>query len=198
MLRKINNSIRLPLVLSIILLFLILINIANQRNFEDIEKAATSIYEDRLLPSMYIFEIREHLYNARIEQKEDQPLADKYRTAIAELVDKYERTVLTAQESVDFSSLKTNLHHLFQFPVHSQDFDKYLQKTLSNLNALLHIQSGEGHHLKKDMISNLQHSTFLSYIDICLLITIAALIVSLLNSSRKMFFQKMPDNPSLN
>lgn len=189
---------RLPLALSIILLFLVLINIVNQRNFEDIEKAATSIYEDRLLPAMYIFEIREHLYNARIEQKEDLPVAGKYRAAITMLVDKYEHTVLTRQESIDFSSLKRNLNQLFQYSVHSKDFEMYLEGALNDLNALLHIQSGEGNHLKKDMISNLQHSTFLSYIDICLLITVAALIVSLLSSSRKMFFQKMPEDPSLN
>src|SRR5690606_5486335 len=194
----INNSIKLPFALSIILLFLVLINIANQRNFEDIEKAANSIYEDRLLPAMYIFEIREHLYKARIEQKENLPLAENYRSAIMELVYKYEHTVLTQQESIDFSSLKANLRLLLQQPVRSSGFEAAMERTIHDLNALLQIQSGEGHHLNKDMISNFQHSTFLSYIDICLLITVAALIVSLLGSSRKMFFQKMSDKPSLN
>lgn len=196
--QKINNNIKLPLALSIILLFLVLINIANQRNFEDIEKAATSIYEDRLLPSMYIFEIREYLYKGRITQKENVPLAEEYRTAVMQVVDRYEHTVLTKQESVDLSSLKANLHQLFRYPVHSEDFELFLENTLSDLNALLQIQSGEGHHLKKDMISNLQHSTVLSYIDICLLITVAALIVSLLSSSRKIFFRQIPKNSSLN
>ncbi|WP_118975146.1 MCP four helix bundle domain-containing protein [Taibaiella koreensis] len=197
--QQLRYKTRIGLLLAALLICLLLNNIINQSNFEHIEKAATSIYEDRLLPSTYIFELREYVYKRRqltqtADYSEGSNIAMKCSEAITALIDKYEHTVLTPEESIHLRSLKSNITLFINAPKEEQHFGN----TLENLNDLLRIQSREGRYLKADMVSKVRGSTFLSYVEVCLLIIIGAITLSLIGFSKNIFSQKMPPDPSLN
>lgn len=194
-------KIKVGLLLAILLGCLLLNNIINRKSFGNIEKAAISIYEDRLLPSTYIFEIREYLYKekspAQAGNKANMQVAHKYKADITRLLDKYEHTVLTKQEKNDLVSLKSNLHHYYSLPGSAVEKDKYFAQTLESLNSLLRIQSDEGNHLKTQMTSIVYNSTLLSYLEVALLIVIGVVTLSFIGFS-KHAFQTIPQNSFLN
>lgn len=195
--QQLRYKTKIGLLLAALLVCLLLNNIVNQSNYEHIEKAATSIYEDRLLPSTYIFELREYVYRQRdLAQTGGEIAASEKdcRTAIAALLRKYEQTVLTRQESSHLRSLKSNMALFLASPQQ----ERYFDNTLENLNDLLRIQSSEGRHLKADMINIARGSAFLSYIEVALLIIVGAITLSLIGFSKNVFQQRIPSNPSLN
>ncbi|WP_118951898.1 MCP four helix bundle domain-containing protein [Taibaiella helva] len=197
LLQQLRYKTRVGLLLAALLVCLLLNNIVNQSNYGHIEKAATSIYEDRLLPSTYIFELREYVYKQREQVRATDGhtnTASQYNAAIAMLMSKYEQTVLTKQESTHLHSLKSNMKLFLASPQQEQ----YFRNTLKNLNELLQIQSREGRDLKADMVSIARGSTFLSYIEAGLLIIIGAITLSLIGFSKNRFQQRIPSNPSLN
>ncbi len=190
--------------LAVLLCCLLLNNILNQAHFGNMEKAAIAIYEDRLLPSTYIFEIREYLYKERMLQqsglndKERQQRSGQYQAAIMALLDKYEHTTLTRQERVDWQVFKSNLDGFLAQANTATDQNAYFEKTVKSLGNLLRIQSGEGKHLKTNMTDIVRVSTLTSYIEAGLLVVIGCITLSLIGFSKNVFNQKALRNPSLN
>lgn len=198
--QNIRRKTRTGFALALLLLCLVLNNIISQEHFESIEKAATSIYEDRLLASGYIFEIREHLYAARTSSQEGlQRHEDAFRrrqASIASVVGRYEQTLLTRQEQSALQALKTNLDNYFV--ASPAGAGQHFTAALGNLGTLLQIQQREGNHLKRDMVHTAQLSTLSSYAALCLLIAVAALTVAFIRQSRHILQPDIPGNPSLN
>lgn len=204
LLQQFRYKTKMGIWLAVLLCCLLLNNILNQARFGSMEKAAIAIYEDRLLPSTYIFEIREYLYKERalvqsgLNDKDRQQRSSQYRIAIMALLDKYEHTTLTQQEMIDWQIFKSNLNGFLTHPNTAPDQNAYFEKTVKSLSNLLLIQSGEGKHLKTNMTDIVRVSTLTSYVEAGLLIIIGCITLSLIGFSKNVFNQKALRNPSLN
>ena len=202
-LSSLSQKTRLGAGLAVLIIFLLLNNIINQQNFKDIERSAMSIYEDRLLPSQYIFEIREYVFKGQLLQKStDSDGKDKkmaaYQSAVTVLIEKYEQTLLTTKEKVDFTSLKSNLYQFFVKHDDASVQQASFENILEDLNSLLYIQSGEGHHLKTSMVSIVHHSILRSYLELCLLVAIGAFTLAIVGFSNRFLKAEFYQHPSLN
>jgi len=202
-LSSLTQKTRFGLGLAILIICLLLNNIINQQNFKDIERSAMSIYEDRLLPSQYIFEIREYIFKGQLLQaapdsdEKDKKIA-AYQAAVMVLVEKYEQTLLTKKEKIDFTSLKSNLHHYFAKHDKASVQQASYENILEDLNSLLYIQSGEGNHLKTSMVSIAHHSILRSYLELCLLMGISAFALAVAGFSNRFLKAEFYQRPSLN
>jgi len=204
LLQKLRYKTRVGLLLALLLLVLVLNNIAGRANFNQIEKTAQSIYEDRLMPSTYIFELREHLDQERMlfaSSNGDAAMLrqhELHQSAMADLINRYEQTELTAEERAEWKAFKQHLHYL-QMNRHTRSgFNEHYEQTLKSLNHLSLIQAGEGKHLRANMNAIASTSALMSYLDIAIIVIIGGITLSLIGFSKSIFEQSPPHRPSLN
>jgi hypothetical protein len=203
-LQKLRYKTRVGMLLGVLLLGLLLNNIAGHASFNQIEKTAKSIYEDRLLPATFIFELREHLdrqqalftsHRQDVEVLRQQRL---HQMAIADLVTRYEQTKLTTEERREWKSFKQHLSRFLLIRDRTEGFDTHFEAALKSLNHLSMIQAAEGGRLQADMNSIANISSILPYLEIVLIIILGGLTLSLIGFSKNIFEQSLPRNPSLN
>jgi hypothetical protein len=168
------------------------------------QKDATSIYEDRLMPSTFLFDIREALYQERlILSSGAMPAAiakqlAAHRSSIAGLVGRYEKTVLTPEEQKKWETLKMNLHAFHSANALTPESRFQFEEAVSNINKLKAIQAGEGAYLQKELSRIGSASSLRAYLEIVLLIVIGVITLSLIGFSRNVFEQTITHRPSLN
>lgn len=202
--QKFRYKTRVGLLLTLLLLVLVLNNIAGRENLNQIEKTAQSIYEDRLMPSTYIFELREHLdgEHALLASARRDAMGQReqrlHRAAITELVSRYEKTVLTAEERTEWNTFKRHLSGFQSGREGRHAFDQHFQQALKSLNHLNVIQAGVGRQLNADMSAIAGTSTLMSYLETALIIIIGGLTLSLIGFSKSIFVQSSPRCASLN
>jgi hypothetical protein len=202
--QKLRYKTRVGLLLSTLLLGLLLNNIAGRESINQIERTAQAIYEDRLMPSTFLFELREHLQqelalfavplqdaNTLIQEK-------KHRIAIADLIRRYEKTELTLEERKEWNKFKAHMLSFHEARTDIATYDRHFEESIKSLNHLSMIQAGEGKHLQANMHAIANKSSLLSYFDIALILIIGAVTLSLIGFSRSMFDQQLPRHPSLN
>jgi hypothetical protein len=191
--QKLRYKTRVVALLALLLVCLLLGNFLNQSNMTNVEKAATTIYEDRLLPSTYLFDIREFLFK---ERTSTFPI--NYQKEIKNIIEKYEKTVLTQQEAKVLEALETNLAAYYNSANGTEKKNESFEKIREDLNQLMDIQTNEAKHIKTDLVATLKASTWLAYLEASLLIIIGGIALSLIGFSRNIFTQTFPQNPSLN
>src|SRR5688500_4210979 len=105
--QKLRYKTRIGLLLCALLVGLLLNNMAGRESMLQIERTAQAIYEDRLMPSTFLFELREHLQQELALYESPRQDADvlvqqkKHQLAIAALIARYEKTELTAEERTE-------------------------------------------------------------------------------------------------
>jgi hypothetical protein len=201
-LQKLRYKTKVGLLLCTLLVGLLLNNMAGRKSILQIERTAEAIYVDRLMPSTFLFELREHLQQelALLESpRQDANTLKQQKThqlAIASLVDKYEKTDLTSEERKEWNNLKLHLYRFHQ--ERSGAYTQHFTASIRSLNHLNTIQAGEGKHLQANMHAIASESSLLSYFEIALILIIGTITLSLIGFSRNIFEQQMPRNPSLN
>ena len=202
--QKIRYKTRVGLLLGLLLLVLLLNNIAGRERFNQIEKTAQSIYKDRLMPSTYIFELREHLDQERVlfaSSHGDAAMLrqqELHQSAMADLINRYEQTELTAEERAEWNNFKQHLHYLQLNRGLRSGFNEHYVQTLKSLNNLSVIQAGVGMQLRTNMSSIASTSSLMSYLEIAIIIIIGGITLSLIGVSKGIFEQSPPHSPSLN
>jgi hypothetical protein len=202
--QKIRYKTRVGLLLALLLAVLVLNSIAGRERVNKIEKTAQSIYKDRLMPSTYIFELREHLDGERALFASAHPDAATLRqqamhqSAIADLINRYELTELTDEERGEWKAFKQHLHLLRLNRAAPSDVNEHYAQSLKSLNHLSLIQAGEGKQLKANMSSIASTSSLMSYLEIAIIIIIGGITLSLIGFSKSIFEQSPPHRPSLN
>lgn len=201
---KLRYKTRIGILLGSLLALLLLNNIAGQESFARMQRDATSIYEDRLMPSTFLFDIREALYQEKMllssgsAPEAIEASLNVYRSRINVLIDQYEQTVLTPEEKKEWTALKTTLGAFhsatMQTPVSDVQFDQAIQA----LNKLKVIQAGEGALLQKDLSRISMASSFRGYAEMALLIVIGVITLSLIGYSKNVFEKTVSHRPSLN
>lgn len=202
---KVKAAAILTLILGLILCSIFL----DRQRYSDLDHSVSSIYQDRLVPATYIFEITDHLYQKRLlheqfVQQGSNTLRDKSKVhdqAITSLIKSFEATVLTTEERLQLEQFKSHLlaYNSLEDKVYDsrtagsevlqlalvQDFDK----TMYCLNALSKIQAGEGMHLTKDSKSLISGSINTTHFEMALLIVLGLYILVLLSASDKVLFE---------
>jgi hypothetical protein len=201
---KLRYQTRVALLLAVLLSALLLNNIAGRASFNRMEQTAAAIYEDRLMPATYLFELREHLEaerelsRATEKNTETEHQQEQHRLAIADIITRYEKTELTPEERSEWRFFRHHLE-LFQAAGLSQaGASRHFEQSIRSLNHLSLIQAGEGKHLRADMHQMVSSSALMSYFEFAIILVIGGITLSLIGFSKSMFEQSAPHSPSLN
>lgn len=147
-------------------------NLLNRQSYTDLHQSIDTIYEDRLMPAVYIYELSDLLHfnrlyldrhlrsGERCDQKEFSHQIFLNHLKIDSILHHYDQTYLTEHESVVFSDLKVMLldlrkmeRNLLQTTVFAEDLENKLDQlfntALTDLKLLALEQQAVGREIKK-------------------------------------------------
>ena len=208
------------LLLALVLVLVLAKNMLDSRYVRQLGTSFAAVYEDRLLVESYIFQLSGHLYQKKMtvdnyhQVKDFGLLQDKLSTsnaAIATLLQDYEKTQLTLEESRHFKALKQNMAAIQALEtgflarvVAGQEtsaaqpqMDSQYNLAAGHLNQLSHIQVTEGKRLRDQSKQIIAGSTILTQFEIVLIICIGVMILMLVFASKSKI-SKIPQKPMLN
>ncbi|RYD58410.1 MAG: hypothetical protein EOP56_05715 [Sphingobacteriales bacterium] len=204
----VRNKFKAATVLAFILGLILCSIFWDRQRFTDLDHSVSSIYNDRLMPSTYIFQITDLLYQKRLlhehaMQQGPNAAAEskKHDKAIAGLVKNFEATVLTQEERLQLLQFKSYLYAYTRLEgeaynkvyrsdkVLEQQLVQTFDKTMHCLGALSKIQVGEGMHLTKDSRSIINGGVSMTNFEVALLIVLGLYSLILLTASDKVTFR---------
>lgn len=202
LIRKNLSRRRLLLISATVIAALILSNYFVQRNYQRLDAQVRSIYQDRLMPSHYLFQIQSLLLRKKFMQEHGELQAETKQqdirnmdASIDSLIKAYEETYLTTEEEKEWQSLRKALQ-LYDSsedelmseregdrPAASmQQIESSFQEALLWLSRLNTLQTKEGGLIRKSS-QELIHSALLqSYVQISLVIILLAVGIALILS----------------
>ncbi len=204
----IKHKIKAAFVLAIIILVILLGNLVIRERFSSIDKSMSSIYNDRLKPSAYLYDISHNIYQKRLLHNEDvnahtSSLIYSHNKTIATLIGQYEQTVLTDEEKQQWKLFK---QHLYRYNALENDWLKAgneqmttaannellaaFNLALKNLDNLSNIQVGEGNYLQRNTTSMVNSSLVFSSLEISLLIILGLFTLVILSVSDNAIFKQ--------
>lgn len=211
---QIRYKIKTATFLTGIMIVILLSNLWERSQFSDLDESMTSIYNDRLKPASYLYELSNLLHQKRLlhDRNVVYPKAElEHRVtesngAIAGLIKAYETTVLTPEERTQWLLFRERLREYdFQEQqwlaaygknqevadgMHSRIHQAF-NLTLGNLNALNKIQVGEGTNLQRSSHSIVSNTLILSYLEIALLIILSLFTLVILSISDNRLFRQI-------
>lgn len=209
----VQQKLKVALLLTAVMVLVGLTNFLERRNIEKMDATFASIYHDRLIPATDFFYMTGNIFNRRllmeqflyaadVELSADSVSAklDSHETSINQLVDKFSKTYLLQNESVELNNFKASLK---KYDLHeSQILNAYKNQSreaaqklyesagkkemleiLRHLEELTEIQSAEGlamMHGSQDIASN---SSLLLTLQIVVAIFIGIMIQALIMAS---------------
>lgn len=212
---SLKQKTKIAILLFMIMVCTIMIRLLEDRSIKNMEKAFTSLYNDRLIPATDIFYISEKLYAKRIlletfvysdkNKLSPQELNDqlkRYDKEIDTLLVKYEKTYLVKNEKNHLTELKVKLleNKVLEKNIllNANSLEKSsLRKMYDNgeksfldisslLAQLTKIQTVVGEQLKEDSQKIVKGTNLYSTFQLLIAIVIGALIVSILAASNVM------------
>ena len=184
----------------VIILIVLLNNFSNRKDYADLDRTMSSIYQDRLMPSGYLFHINNYLYQKRMLQQSPnfsgaavQAQLDHHNKAIDSLIRNYDMTFLTLAEKKQWKNFKEQLalyndaekQALSSVPSNdandqnnknlSESFDKAIAAVIS----LNEIQTSEGNLLQRHSKSVIGDTLLHSYMEVPLLFIVCIIIILL-------------------
>lgn len=187
----IKNKITAALLLFSVLCLVMLTNLQEQRMVKQINKAVTSLYEDRLVVGNYILSLSNHIDDilsllAKPDHAGTPQAIGIQLNHINRIIGLYDKTILTETEQSNFSKFKILCAEI-KLSNNSGDSEAALIATRNAdhiLETLSSIQVEEGKAKLDEVLGMTNTSNILSYIEIVVLIVIAVLIQVLVLSSR--------------
>ena len=223
---SLKQKTKIAILLFLIMACTILIRLLEDRSIKNMEKAFTSLYNDRLVPATDLFYISEKLYAKRFlletfvysdqNKLSAQELNAKLKTYdkhIDTLLAKYEQTFLVKNEKNHLTELKAKLleNKIIEknMLLNANSLDKTALRRLYDSNAeksfldisntlsqLTKVQTVVGEQLKEESQKIVRGTNLYSTIQLLIAIVIGALIVSILAASNVMNIRN--DNFNLN
>lgn len=216
---QIRNKFKICCVLIVIIVLVLLNNLRSRKNISRLDESVSSIYQDRLLPATYLYEISNRLYQKRLMLEEKAGLPEDWmarKTArdgeIDSLVQAYDSTYLTKNEQTLWLRFKEQLQRYSRLESASftlatgpgglsvdgeVSLDEGFRQTVTLLNNLTEIQVGEGKNLQTGSHNIASGSVLSSHLEMTLLIVLGVMAVILLSMSDKHILN--PDQkPGLN
>lgn len=193
-----------------IIICIIGFNLINRQSYTDLHKSIDTIYEDRLMPAVYIYELSDLLHFNRLyvdrhlrsvdllTQNEISHQIFINHLKIDSLLHHYDQTFLTEHESVVFSDLKIMLldlrsmeRNILQPVVCAEDLeiklDQLFHTALNDLKLLALEQQAVGQEIKKSTSMVLAGTNTLADLEISILFILLILLkFSLFKAARSL------------
>jgi hypothetical protein len=209
----IQQKLKAGILLGGVMLAIILGILLSRRNIDGINKAVSSIYQDRLIPATSIIYLTENLYSKRLSLEklvlsEDKSrvvqvgiLLERHNGEIDSLIKAFEKTYLTRREAQvlgDFKN-KMEVYGRLEKKILSVQLSgdpqsgKILfeeagaltfQKALGDLNELAKIQSVIGGELIRKSENDYAGFTLMSFLQLSLAIIVGLFILIMINNAR--------------
>jgi hypothetical protein len=192
---QIKNKAKVALLLAVLMVIIALNNLWERKSFSRLERSIASIYQDRLLPATYLYEISSHLYQKKLllEKGAGTPGINEHNHAINKLIKSYELTYLTDAEKRQWALFKTHLSAYNREEEQQQPsqlrLDKSFTPALATLNRLSQIQAGEGRNLQHSSKGIIDGSLLASHLEIAILIILGIAAMALINMRDRNIFQ---------
>lgn len=214
----IKYKIKAAILLLVIMATILLGNLYERKNFNTLDQSISSIYQDRLIPATYIYELSNHLYEKRLLQEHYAEYDHKrlhakvaeHDAAINNLLSDYEKTYLTEEESLHWTSLKSALFNYNkqygialanirnEVPgINSKQLTDNFNDMMVELDALSNIQAGVGRNIEKDSHAIVTGSVLPAYFENSLLVVLGLICVILFSVSDNRIMNGVQQN-SLN
>lgn len=207
----IKYKLRAAAVLLVIMTTIFLGNLYERKNFNTLDKSISSIYQDRLMPATYIYELSNHMYRKRLLQehyseynREQLHLkVTEHDAAINTLLAEYEKTYLTKEENIHWTALKSALYNYNrQYDIalanirreapglNNRQLAHDFNKTMAELDALSKIQAGVGHKIEKDSHAIVTSSVLPAYFENSMLVILGIICVVLFSVTDNRILQQ--------
>lgn len=193
---------RLLLLIAFVVVALVISNYLVQRQYDRLDKQVSSIYQDRLIPSHYLFQLQSILLQKKLmlehgEVKPDAALQaiHNYDLQMDSIIVDYEKTYLTEEESREWEQLRGLLARYNELestivrmekdevsPDLYLRFEEAFRSAQGMLASLNQLQTREGNRLKSDSQAILNSALLQSYIQISLVIVLLAIGIAILFS----------------
>ncbi|MCA0239196.1 MAG: MCP four helix bundle domain-containing protein [Bacteroidetes bacterium] len=212
-----RKKLQLMLVMVLIAGMFFIAKVYEKEQVADIDQSFLSIYEDRLVPAVSIFEIRELLYRKRELLREMLPAdntlllrqkIDSCNQAIATLLDEYKKTFFQGNETDYLKAFESNLHAYDRFEqaalqqaqaghaaVAMQQLDTqaapHFKSAVLKLSELNHIQSEIGKGMLSDSKKSMASYLVLSNLETALIVLFSVLAHILIYATQSIIRRKM-------
>ncbi len=202
---SIQQKAQVAFLLAIVLLGVFMKNVIDRNNVSELGDSFSSVFEDRLLVESYIYKLSDHLYQKQllIDQCSGQGNMNQVRLEIAQhnaaikgLIQEYEKTKLTNQESLFFDSFKKNIQEMIMLEnqyLKSQNtslagssLDHQFITATSNLDQLSSIQVAEGKTMTDHSKRIVAGSSILTQFELAMIIVIGLIIQALIFASNSL------------
>jgi hypothetical protein len=192
------------IVLFVALLAIGLNQVLYEKDYRELDKNISSLYQDRLMTSGYLFKISDHLYQKKILHM-DEIIASpqlnaklvKHDEAISKLIYEYEKTYLTKDEKQQWTQLLASLeayktveeNYLNNNTAESQSrLNEHFIEAQANLRQLSSLQAKEGGVLQNNSKVIIGETVVQSYLQIAMLFVLAVVGTILLLARDNPFF----------
>ncbi|MBX3241800.1 MAG: MCP four helix bundle domain-containing protein [Chitinophagaceae bacterium] len=193
---------KLVLLLLTILLFALMNNYLSRKYYDKLDKNMSSIYEDRLMPASYIFQLSEHLYQKKLllqEINENGTAAsaiDSHNQAIGRIIVSYEKTYLTENEERYWHSFLASLERyneeesaqLSSAAAANRHLSTHFIEALATLNKLNELQVMEGMKLQDDSKAIIQSTLMGAYFEVTLFFILGIVALRMLVTYEKTIY----------
>jgi hypothetical protein len=219
---SVQQKFRAAGLLAAVVLLVLGVNMLTRKSLSDLDHSFTSMYEDRLLPSTYVFELANLLYLKRLalekklrsaplnEPEEDEALFS-HNKEMESLIKDFEHTYLTELEHFALTDLKLRLRQYNELETavleayHSHALSPRLESLLDerfdaaikDLAVLSKIQRDVGTELRSDSKAIFAGSNLLANFEVSILL-IAGLIIQIILFSVKSAIPRYPQRADLN
>lgn len=188
------------LVLTSVILLIVMIGYINKKHISGLKDSISTIYEDRLVAKDYIFDLSQNINAKKVSLSVEHGFIQEgldENQAIDELIQDFEQTRLTEEETTLLVKLKEDIRLSIEFEnqilhnptLPSRDlainslFFQY-DLILSDLKALSDIQMQEGKKLLEGSSEALVFNGMASHLEIGLLVVVAMIFLMVITSPK--------------
>jgi len=193
---QLQKRFQIGAVLLVLLVGIVWNNVSSKRNLEKVDTSVTSIYNDRLMAATYIFDLSNILYEkaalGHTAAARQQAALDR---SIADLIHKYDNTMLTVKEAALWRSFKDNLRQYNIADAHSETV--FFNKAIGDLKALSALQATEGNSLFRKTQSSITAFALSSNLEMALAVGLGIITLVLIGASKDAMLN-LRQRPSLN
>lgn len=203
----IQQKAQVAFLLALILFGVFVKNVLERNNVSELGDSFSSVYNDRLLVESYIYQLSDQLYQKQIlfdQCSQSQGASDqlglnikRHNATINFLIQEYEKTKLTDQESIYFDALKKNIDQMEtlenQYLQSQSDFgavntslDQQFISAASHLNHLSSIQIAEGKSMTDQSRKIVAGSSILTQFELAMIVIIGLIIQALIFTSNSL------------
>ncbi len=195
---------KLVFLLLMILTFALLNNFFGRRYYDKLDKNMSSIYEDRLMPSSYLFRLSDHLYQKKLLLQDmlngtaATAALDSHNLAVSNITAAYAKTYLTEKEQEYWHAFIVSLEkynaaeaaqlHQTNTTGISRELSIHFLEAVSVLNTLNELQTVEGLKLQDDSKSLIHSTKMGAYLEVSLLFILGIIALWMLTTYERVVY----------